>query len=210
MSASVAMLFVAVAAASAQPRDTARIDVGAGSRVWIEGGSNVTDWSCRAATFDARVELDPLRIGRDDATIAERIRRVSIRLSARDLKCGNRKMEHDLYAALGSSDPAAPTYIIGMFDAVSGSARQSDVETAGTLSVAGVERESRLRVTTERLPDGTVRARGNIPLLMTDFGVKPPVGLFGLIRSKNEVTVKFELLIAPRVLIAASARPGDR
>jgi hypothetical protein len=45
---------------------------------------------------------------------------------------------------------------------------------------------------------------------MTDFGVKPPVGLFGLIRSKNEVTVKFELLIAPRVLIAASARPGDR
>lgn len=208
MSTPIAMLLTAaLATASAQPRDTARIDVGAGSRVWIEGGSNVTDWSCRAATFDARVELDGQRGLRDDATVAERIRRVSIRLSARDLKCGNRKMEHDLYAALGSSDPAAPTYIIGVFDAVAGSARPSDVETVGRLSVAGVERESRLRVTTERLPDGTVRAHGSIPLLMTDFGVKPPVGLFGLIRSKNEITVKFELLISPRLIVATNERP---
>jgi polyisoprenoid-binding protein YceI len=200
MPAPFAMLLLAAVTVSAQPRDTARIDIGAGSRVWIEGGSNVTDWSCRAAAFDARVELDSPR---GEATVAERIRKVSIRLSARDLKCGNRKMEHDLYAALGSSDPAAPTYIVAVFDAVAGSARQSDVETAGRLSVAGVEKESRLRVTTERLPDGTVRAHGSIPLLMTDFGVKPPVGLFGLIRSKNEVTVKFELLIAPRVIVAA-------
>ena len=30
------------------------------------------------------------------------------------------------------------------------------------------------------------------------FGVKPPVGLLGLIRSRNEVTVRFELIVSGR------------
>jgi len=67
-----------------------------------------------------------------------------------------------------------------------------------TIVVAGVEKGVRLRVTRERLDDGTVVARGSVPLMMTDFGVTPPTGLFGLIRSHNEIVVKFEVVIAPQ------------
>jgi polyisoprenoid-binding protein YceI len=166
------LAFAAIAsAAAAPPFDTARVD-GEASRVWIEGGSNVADWSCKAVRFDASVDNG----------------RVIVRLSVRDLKCGNRKMDHDLYAALKASDPAAPSFIVALFDARPG-------DTRGTLEVAGVERTVTAQITTELAPDGTTRARGNVPILMTDFGVKPPVGLFGLIRSKNEVVVKFELII---------------
>src|SRR4051812_47268080 len=146
-------------------------------RVWIEGGSNVADWSCRAIAFDAAVDSS--------------LSRVTVRLSARDLKCGNRKMDHDLYAALKSADPAAPTYIVASFEAASAAERQP-----GLLSVAGIERRVEARVTTERGDEGFVHARGSVPLRMTDFGEKPPVGLFGLIRSKNDVVVRFDLVIS--------------
>jgi hypothetical protein len=188
-------LVSAIAVAAAQPGDTVRVDAERGSRVWIEGGSNVHDWSCRASSFEARVELAS---GAAPANINNAVSRVSIRLSVRDLKCGNRRMDHDLYDALKSSDPANPAYIIGLFDADTESRADGEIDTRGALVVAGVERAVRTRISTRRETDGSIRAVGTVPLLMTDFGVRPPTGLFGLIRSKNEIVVRFDLHIAAR------------
>ena len=186
-------------ATPAQPRDTVRVDSGRGSRVWIEGSSNVTDWRCQATTFDANVSLVP-GVASADAAIATGLRSIDVRVPVRDLKCGNRKMEHDLYAALHATDPAVASYILARFEVITHAARADSIETRGALTVAGVERFVTVPVTTERDVDGTLRARGSVSLLMTDFGVKPPVGLFGLIRSKNEVTVRFDLALPPRTI----------
>lgn len=164
-------ILIALSSGVFAQREPARSDAGA-SRVWIEGGSNVADWSCKATKFDARV----------DST------HVTVRVAVRDLKCGNPKMDHDLYAALKASDPASPSWIVAEFGAKVG-------EAEGTIQVAGNERSVTAQITTEKAADGTMRARGSVPILMTDFGVKPPVGLFGLIRAKNAVVVKFDLVI---------------
>jgi hypothetical protein len=186
-------------ASSAQPRDTVRIEIGSGSQVWIEGSSNVRDWRCKATAFDARVELEPSRGGESELGSALRTIRVSV--AVRDLKCGNRKMEHDLYAALRATDPAKPSYILGRFEVITDSTRGADLATRGPLVVAGVERTVDVPVTTVRETDGAIRARGAVSMLMTDFGIKPPVGLFGLIRSRNEITVKFDLVVPARVVV---------
>jgi hypothetical protein len=46
-----------------------------------------------------------------------------------------------------------------------------------------------------------------VPILMTDYGVKPPTALLGTLRTGNRVLVKFELFVGPRTLIASS---GDQ
>jgi polyisoprenoid-binding protein YceI len=171
-------------------RDAVRVDAREGSRVWIEGSSNVHDWSCRAEAFEASVDVDPKREERNGTAI----RRVNVRLNARDLKCGNRKMEHDLYATLRANDKANPSYIVADFQPVPGSTNA----TQGNVAVVGVERPVTIQINIERMPDGTMKASGAIPLLMTDFGITPPTGLFGLIRSRNEITVKFDLIVGPR------------
>jgi polyisoprenoid-binding protein YceI len=181
------ILLSAISIASPAQHDTARAETRQNGRVWIEGSSNVHDWSCRAQAFDASVELDPAA-SRDDKAA---IRKVSVRLNARDLKCGNRKMEHDLYATLRATDPANPSYIVAQFQPVPGATNT----TQGNVAVVGVERVVTIQINLEHLPDGTIRASGAIPLLMTDFGITPPTGLFGLIRSRNEITVKFDLTV---------------
>src|SRR4051812_33042352 len=116
-----ALAFAAIAltvgntASSAQPRprDTVRVDIGNGSQVWIEGSSNVADWRCRAVAFAAQVELAPA--GTHEQDLAAALRTINVRVAVRDLKCGNRKMEHDLYAALNATDPSQPAYILGRF-----------------------------------------------------------------------------------------------
>ncbi len=178
------LMLSTISMASPAQRDTMRIDTRQGGRVWIEGSSNVHDWSCRAEAFEATVEVD------DRSTI----RRVGVRLNAHDLKCGNRKMEHDLYTTLRAADPLNPSLIVAEFQPVPGSSNT----TQGNVAVVGVERSVTIQITTERLPDGTMKAAGAIPLRMTDFGITPPTGLFGLIRSRNEITVKFDLVVPPR------------
>ena len=185
--------------ASAQPRDTVRVDMGHGSQMWIEGSSNVAGWRCKAAAFEARVEIDPAVAGRDNLAIA--LRTIDVKAAVRDLKCGNRRMDRDLYAALQASDSTKPAFILGRFEVIADSVEASRIATRGSLLVAGVERAVNVPVTTERGTDGLTRARGSVSMLMTDFGIKPPVGLFGLIRSRNEITVKFDLVVSPRTIV---------
>ena len=192
MKASAVAILVVIAAipASAQSRDTLHVDIGRGSQVWIEGSSNIAGWRCEANAFEARVEVEP-------GEAASALKAINIKVAVRDLKCGNRKMDHDLYAALKAGDPAQASFIIGRFDVVADSGQRAGIGTRGELVVAGVERAVSVPVTTDRI-DGVVRARGAVSMLMTDFGIKPPTGLFGLIRSRNEITVKFDLAVPPR------------
>lgn len=214
MISALALFMTSALTQTAQSADTVRLDVAPGSKVWIEGGSNLRDWSCKAAAFEARVDIELAHASHDASMdLSEIIQRVTVKVVVRDLKCGNRKMEADLYRALKADDPSTPSHILGIFNASSNAPRQgATLETEGTIAVAGVEKGVQVRITIERLADGTVKAQGQVPLLMTDFGVKPPTGLFGLIRSHNEVVVKFELLIAPPApttsAFAAARRPS--
>jgi hypothetical protein len=167
------------------------------NRLWIEGGSNVHDWSCKARSFEAHVVVDSDHVSSDNASLgAEHVKRVSVNVPVRNLTCGNGRMERDLYHALKAEDPAKPSFIIGVFDALRAPEQGvSYIDTEGTITVAGVQKGTRLRITMERRDDGSVAAHGSVPLLMTDFGVAPPTGLFGLIRSHNEIVVKFEVVV---------------
>jgi hypothetical protein len=40
---------------------------------------------------------------------------------------------------------------------------------------------------------------------MTDFGVKPPTALLGTLKTDNKVVVKFELVVGPETIIAATS-----
>jgi polyisoprenoid-binding protein YceI len=64
----------------------------------------------------------------------------------------------------------------------------------GVLKIAGVRREVALDITTER-KDATLRVRGQALLLMTDFGITPPVALLGMLKTDPKVTVTFETVL---------------
>jgi len=77
------------------------------------------------------------------------------------------------------------------------------VEATGKLSVAGAERSVSMTVKTERLPDGTRRARGTVPIRMTDFGIVPPRPWFGVLRTADKVLIQFEIFVSPQALATA-------
>jgi polyisoprenoid-binding protein YceI len=65
----------------------------------------------------------------------------------------------------------------------------------GRLHIAGVEREVTLDVTTER-KDATLIVQGQVPLQMTDYGIKPPTAMLGMLKTDPKVIVTFETVLA--------------
>jgi len=185
-----------------------RLAVGPESKLWIEGGSNLHDWSCKASSIDAAIEVDESFV-KTTTVASTSLKKVQVKVPVRNLKCGNGKMDSNLYKALKADDAPEISYILATFDVVPGAEKDSfTVKAVGALTVAGTEKTVNMDVTAARLPDGGVRAEGALALLMTDFGVKPPTALLGTLRTDNKITVKFSLLVGPQTLSAAVA--GER
>jgi polyisoprenoid-binding protein YceI len=185
-----------------------RLAVDPESKLWIEGGSNLHDWSCKASSIEAAIEVDESFV-KTTTVASTSLKKVQVKVPVRNLKCGNGKMDNNLYKALKADDAPEISYILATFDVVPGAEKDSfTVKAVGALTVAGTEKTVNIDVTAARLADGGVRAEGALPLLMTDFGVKPPTALLGTLRTDNRITVKFSLLVGPQTLSAALA--GER
>lgn len=172
-----------------------------GSTVRLNGTTTIrAKWSCTGDQPDASMELDTRRneadallnaIARADGVAPGAVRRITLRVKAADLKCGNGLETKALRRAIGGQD------VIGEFRVASGAAAtSSQVRVAGQLTVAGVTREVVLDVATRWMPDGTVRASGAMPLNLSDFNIEPPRVLLSAVRAVDRLTVSFDLLLA--------------
>lgn len=201
---SLALTVLCTVAGSARAQSI-RLAVAPESKLWIEGGSNLHGWSCKASSIDAMIEVDEAFLKSTSPTL---LKKVQVKVPVRNLKCGHGGMDNNLYKALKADDTPEISYILATFDVVPGTSDSFTVKSVGTLTIAGTEKTVNMDVTSSKLGDGSIRADGELPLLMTDFGVKPPTAMFGTLRTDNRITVKFSLLVGSQTLTAASA--GDR
>lgn len=204
-----ALVLIGSAASAQEKTGTLRLPVRADSRLWLEGSSNVRDWTCKATAMEALIAIDGNSVdSRDDVAVAKSLRGVDVIIPVRKLKCGDRHMEANMYSALKAPEPPEISYIVADFEitpTLSGDGLS--VQATGKMSVAGAERPVTMTVKTERLPDGTRRARGTVPIRMTDFGIKPPRPWFGVLRTADEVKVQFEIYVSPQALASAQGIP---
>jgi len=200
-----ALLLMGNAASAQENSGTLRLPVRADSKLWLEGSSNVRDWTCKATVMEALIAIDANSVdSRDDSAVSKSLRGVDVIVPVRMLKCGDSHMEANMYTALKAPKLPEMSYIIADFEITPVLSDDGlSVQATGKMSVAGVERAVNMTVKTERLPDGTRRARGTVPIRMTDFGITPPRPWFGVLRTANEVRVQFEIYVSPQALATA-------
>jgi polyisoprenoid-binding protein YceI len=193
-----------------------RLEVAPGSRLWLEGTTNVNTWSCRGERIGGRIEVDaPSGLVVELLERANQVASAEVTQAAAGLPnprlrlivpvaalaCGNRAMERDLRRALRAGSHPSIVYdyerVTELAVAGGGSGgRRFDLGVAGDLALAGTEREVRTTVAGERLAPGRFRITGTLDLKMTDFGIEPPVALMGLIRAGDRLRVRFDLRLA--------------
>lgn len=150
------------------------------SRIRIEGRATTGPWKCVSPVPAASVSFAPRMAG-------------FLVVPVETLECGNPRMNHDMFRALRSSSFPSISFHAVSYDSLSSTGSSRSFLVTGTLEVAGVRRPVVIPVEVRTISPSVYRATGSLSFRMTEYGVKPPVALFGLIKAQDRVTVFFDL-----------------
>lgn len=165
------------------------------SNLWIEGRSNVNSFSCDANQYDVNSQripaIKPETPNEDNLQIE-----VSIQVDGFD--CGKNKMNRDLYQALKADEYETIHFEYQSTEGVDFNEEKNEyrITVNGILTVAGESNNIRFSMDGYLMDDGTIRAKGDTEIEMSDYNVEPPTAMFGIVRVKNTLTVHFDLTAA--------------
>jgi polyisoprenoid-binding protein YceI len=170
----------------------------------------VTDWRCRGTSLESVLEVaasfarinDTIDRMEENPDLPDTTRfpqpTFRLRIPIATLRCGNRQMERDMNRALKAAEHPAIEF---RFKELRGDVRRDlaartwRAQVVGEINLAGERREIVVDVLAERVGRDRFRLRAAMPLRMTDFGITPPTALLGMIKAKNELVVRFDLLM---------------
>jgi polyisoprenoid-binding protein YceI len=187
-----------IAAAAMNANAQARATLAPASKIWIEGTSNVHDWKMEAKQIDAQIELDAAGLA---AAPAKMLKSVKLTIPVKALKSEHDKMDENARKALKADKNPDIIYTLTSVTEVTSDTKDGfTLKAAGTLNLAGVENAVTAEIVATRMADGTIKATGTVPVKMTAFQVKPPTAMLGTIRCGDEVKVRFDLVVGPKVI----------
>src|SRR5689334_3828060 len=162
----IAVALIAIATTAAA-QGTARVPVAPESKLWIEGTSNLHGWSCKAEKLEANIDFDAAVAAELNVAPPKALKKVEVKVPVRALKCGHGAMDDNLYKALNADATPDIAYIMASFEAAPGDVKDTfTLKTVGTLTIAGKENKLTMDVTATRMPDGTLKAVGMVPIKM--------------------------------------------
>ncbi len=178
---------------SAQDTSKIRYTTLPGSKLWIEGSSNIDEFTCTTRQVNGYAELindtnlNSSSLKNDKAIVT---------VIVHTLDCGKYMMNEDMYNAMKADKYPDINYdlIKANLSTKPDSANWYSLKTYGSLYIAGVRNDVYINFNVEKLSDGNFRIIGGIPISMLDYGITPPTHFFGLIRANKNLIVHFDLL----------------
>ena len=159
------------------------------SRIWIDGASNVSSFTCEAGPIEGSAQLPDtpiMKAGLADAP--------ALSAPVRLFDCGNGRMNSDLYDALDAKrHPYIEFRLLGAGVSDGWAGEWQRIQVTGEIAIKGAWRTVSLTAEGRRLKNGLYRVRGRAPLKMTDFDVTPPTALLGMVRARDDIVVRFDL-----------------
>lgn len=162
------------------------------NKVTVAGTSTLHDWESDVT----KVEWTGT-ITTEGGKITQ-LNNVSVRIPVESIKSTKgRIMDGKTYEAFNSEKNPYITYKLQRADL-----NGDMINANGQLSMAGVTKGIPLKVRAVISSNEEIRLSGSYELKMTDYKMEPPTAVMGTIKVGDEVTVKFDLTVAPKNIAA--------
>ena len=165
-----------------------------GSKLSIEGSSNVNQFTCQVKQY---LLADTLRWVRDDRAKRLIFRNSAVRIDVQQFDCHHKFITSDLRKTLKSSQyPFLRIHFLSIED-LTWVQEGATVRGQLVIEIAGVRNPMDMEYKVLREHGDRLRLCGSRALRFTDFQLEPPSKLAGLIRINENIRVNFELLFRP-------------
>jgi polyisoprenoid-binding protein YceI len=158
------------------------------SKVEINGTSNLHDWETKVTKAEGELSVKV-----DDKNSITGYNSVNVNFYSNSFSSGSSGMDSKTSEALKSDKFPVINFNsqqINLGSVVNG---KKQLHTKGKLTIDGVSRQIELNVLQTEIGNGVVCFEGKQELNMTDFGIVPPVALFGTVKAGNKVSIVFKV-----------------
>ena len=163
------------------------------SRITITGTSNIHAYSATTTHVRVTRALGAVPAGPEFWDALQRpgaIDAFEIAVAAATLASPKDGLDKNMHRALKVHEHADITFRLLRLEP----AAVGVLKAVGMLRIAGVEREIAMDLKTVRQESG-LAVKGDVQIVMTDYGIKPPTARLGMLKTDPKVTVSFETLI---------------
>lgn len=210
IAANVAVLVLA--GISLQAAESTKLYARSGSKMRVEGTSNIHDWRVESPLIGGSIEVGPnfptepgqkVEAGTVQASGEAFVTVRSLKSLEKDGKPYSDAMDNIMYEKLGVEKSPRITFKLSELT-LKEAAKSADApyvfEAKGDVTVGGESKTVTMPVNVQPLADKRVKVSGSVPLKMTDFKIEPPAPkvAFGLIKTADDIKVIFEWMVAPR------------
>lgn len=166
------------------------------ARITVSGTSNIHAYTASTTTVRIRrAELAAVPDGAElwmHALTPGGVEGFEVAVPAATLTSPREGLDVNMHKALRTGEYPDILFRLLRFEPRTGPA--GSLRGVGVLKIAGVAREVAFDITTER-KGASLGVKGQVVLLMTDFGITPPVAMLGMLKTDPKVTVTFETML---------------
>lgn len=124
---------------------------------------------------------------------SKQIKSLVVEIPVNSIKSGEKLMDKKTYETF--NDSKYPTISFQLIEASSLqiTGENITVTVTGDLTMAGVTRKISFKTSGKSLKPGIYEFKGNIPLKMTDFKMKPPTMMLGVMKVGDALTLQYDV-----------------
>jgi len=163
------------------------------SKLWVEGTSTIRSFSCQAGEVKATVEASGSNSVARLMTGEKAVESVNVVVPSEKLDCGNGTMNEHMRKAIKAEEAPTIAFRVTSYD-MTKEANGVAGKLTGTLTLGGKTKTITVPATGV-MESGDLHVTGSYQLAMSDYDLKAPSLMFGRIKVRDQVTVKFDLLL---------------
>jgi len=156
----------------------------------ISGTSTLHDWTMKSVKADCSANFSFNPAGQISGLTS-----LSFSTPVSALKSEHTGMDNNAYKALRSDIDPVISYTLTSVTLTPAAGGGSNVICTGKLTIAGTTRDAQIKAVCKPNSDNTMTVSGSEKISMKDFSIDPPTFMLGRIKTGNDITLSFNLIL---------------
>jgi hypothetical protein len=156
----------------------------------IQGQTNVNNFQCDVTEY---LNTDTLFYASNDGASKLNFTNSSLWIDIKEFDCHSRLITNDFRVALKSDKNPSLQITFLSLDQFTNPCTSQSIKGIVDVTLANVTRRTELYYTIKTLPGNRIELKGSHLFTFSDFNLKAPKKMGGLIRTKDNITVNFHL-----------------
>jgi polyisoprenoid-binding protein YceI len=157
------------------------------SVVKILGTSSVHNWESSTDQINGDMVLAT------DGKSGKQIQSLVVKVPVKSIKSGKGLMDSKTYDAFESDKNPLITFQMTEISSVKLIGKDVETTVAGNLTMAGNTKKITIKSTGKVLADGSFQFKGSVPLKLSEFKMKSPTAMMGMLKTGDAVTINFDV-----------------